>query len=100
MTQQSFQMHLPRFIYLLLLVFLLFTNTISKKSKSKSKTKQDGGSNVNQAVKIKRDAKAKAKKKFLSKEGMIFDSYGRVLRWGKQPLKYECKENKKIGLYW
>ena len=58
-----------------------------------------GKSTVNQKVKIKRDAKAKAKKVFLNKHGMIFDSYGRVLRWGKDPKTYECKENKKIGLY-
>lgn len=56
-------------------------------------------SEVNQKVKRKRDAKAKAKKKFLDKHGMVFDSYGRVVRWGKEPLKYDCKENSKLGLY-
>lgn len=56
-------------------------------------------SSVNQKVKRKRDAKAKAKKKFLDKHGIVFDSYGRVVRWGKEPLKYDCKENAKIGLY-
>jgi hypothetical protein len=76
--------------YLYLLCSLLLVLTACKK---------DGGSTVNQKVKIKRDAKAKAKKAFLKKSGMIFDSYGRVLRWGKSPTKYECKENKKIGLY-
>ena len=54
---------------------------------------------VDNKVKLKRDAKAKAKKTFLSKHGIVFDSYGRVVRWGKEPVKYECKENAKIGLF-
>ena len=54
----------------------------------------EAASVVNRNVKRKRDAKAKAKAKFLEKHGIVFDSYGRVLRWGKQPTEYACKEKK------
>ena len=72
---------------LLVVLFCLLTAPIVISEKS----------TVNNKVKIKRDAKAKAKKTFLSKHGMVFDSYGRVLRWGKEPNKYECKKNKKVS---
>ena len=43
-------------------------------------------------MKKKRDAKSKARKKFLDKNGIVFDSYGRVLRWGKVVKNYDCKQ--------
>jgi len=81
---------MPSTLFTIVLLLLLATVVV---------VVQSGKSTVNPQVKRKRDAKAKAKKMFLSKHGMVFDSYGRVLRWGKDPTKYECKENKKIGLY-
>ena len=81
-----------RLCFLLLLLSLLLLSLGVMASDKKE-------SNVNQNVKRKRDAKAKAKKKFLDKHGIVFDSYGRVVRWGKEPLKYDCKENAKLGLY-
>ena len=57
------------------------------------------GGGGNQDVKRKRDAKGKARKRFLDKHGIVFDSYGRVLRFGKVPLKYSCEESPKSGWY-
>jgi hypothetical protein len=54
---------------------------------------------INEKLKMRTIAKNKAKKKFLSSNGIVFDTYGRVLRWGKEPLKYDCKENKKLGMF-
>ena len=83
---------------IIVMIFLILINNchLTHAKKKKIKTDNGEGSNVNEAVKKKRDAKSKARKKFLDKNGIVFDSYGRVLRWGKVVKNYDCKQNKKI----
>ena len=83
---------------IIVMIFLILINSchLTHAKKKKIKTDNGEGSNVNEAVKKKRDAKSKARKKFLDKNGIVFDSYGRVLRWGKVVKNYDCKQNKKI----
>ncbi len=87
-------------VIVVLFIFLINSNVSygkKRKKKKQEETPSDDASNVNTAVKLKRDAKSKARKKFLDKHGIVFDSYGRVLRWGKVVKNYDCKQNKKIG---
>jgi hypothetical protein len=49
---------------------------------------------VNEDAVAKRKAKAKAKASYVERHGTVMDTYGRVLRWGRRPLKIECVKKK------
>eukprot|EP00941_MAST-03F_sp_MAST-3F-sp1_P005259 g5259.t1 len=49
---------------------------------------------VNKSAVLKRNAKKRAKEKFLEKHSTVFDSYGRVIKLGREVKKVECKPHK------
>lgn len=54
----------------------------------------DTPSTVNGDAKAKAKAKQAAIKAFEEEHGTVFDSYGRVMKWGKKATKTECRKKK------
>lgn len=54
----------------------------------------DTSSTVNGDAKAKAKAKQAAIKAFEEEHGTVFDSYGRVMKWGKKATKTECRKKK------
>ena len=51
-------------------------------------------STVNTDAKAKSKAKAAAKKAYEEEHGTVFDSYGRVMKWGKKVTAMDCRKKK------
>jgi hypothetical protein len=53
-----------------------------------------GAGTVNADAKAKAKAKAAAKRAFEEEHGTVFDSYGRVMKWGKKVTSMDCRKKK------